>query len=214
MVRQGLFAVALMCVLAWPAHALDATNHYDVLRNGKKIGDHEIRFSRSGSTLRVVSETRMKVKFLFITAYRYHYRSEEVWKGGVLESVTTDVNDNGKRTSTRVEADGSDYVATDADGNTRRIERAFFTTNHWNVGVVAANTLYNTITGRLNEVEITNADGAPGPDAFALQVRGDLDIDTRYDMVGNWLGMTFTHDDGSEIQFRCTDCRNTMEVPS
>ncbi|SDE10688.1 DUF6134 family protein [Kordiimonas lacus] len=214
MVKHGLWAVVFLCVLAWPAHALDALNHYDVLRGGKKIGDHEIRFSRTGQTLRVVSETRMKVKFLFITAYRYHYRSEEIWHGGVLESVSTEVNDNGERTSTRIEADGGDYVAIDADGSSRRIERAFVTTNHWNVGVVAANTLYNTITGRLNEVAITGTNVAQSPEAFALQVRGDLDIDTRYDVLGNWLGMTFTHDDGSEIEFRCTDCRNTLEIPS
>ncbi len=219
MVRFGFiflaFVLAFTQVGTHAAHALDAVNHYDVLRNGKKIGDHEIRFSRTGNTLQVVSETRMKVKFLFFTAYRYHYLSEEIWNGGQLVSVTTDVNDNGKRISTLIAADGEGYVATDADGNTKRIGSGFFTTNHWNVGVVAAETLFNTITGRLNAVQITGAtEEAPRTDAFDLQVRGDLDIDTRYDVMGNWLGMSFYHDDGSLIEFLCTDCRNTLEVPS
>jgi len=207
-------ATLLLVATMNTAIAADAVNSYEVLRNGKEIGTHDISFHREGDTLKVVSETRMKVKFLFITAYRYHYRSTEVWSDGGLESVVTKVDDNGKVSETEIRLEGDIYLAEDSTGQELSVDPGFMTTNHWNADVLGVDTLFNTITGQLNKVRISPSDGgdikAPGGETYA--VRGELEINTAYDREGNWLGMSFRHTDGSLIEFRCTSCTNTLDL--
>ncbi len=200
--------------------AASAVNTYEVLRNGKRIGTHEIRFSRDGDALQVVAETNMKVKFLFITAYKYRYVSEEYWLGGELQRVETKVNDNGKELFSSATRSGSGYEVARTDGGSI-IPPAFMTTNHWNDDAPQFNQLFNTITGKINEVTFTpvtasdmTADPQLATDAKEFSVRGELNINTFYDSSGNWLGMVFEHKDGSTIEFRCVDCKNMPEIPA
>lgn len=193
--------------------ASESVNSYEVLRNGKRIGSHEIRFSREGDALRVVAETNMKVKFLFITAYKYRYVSEEVWRDGQLLSVETEVNDNGKERFSRAVLNGDGYKVARTDG-ADIIPTSFMTTNHWNDDAPAYSRLFNTITGKINEVTFTPVEAAKGGAGQEFSVRGELNINTFYDPAGHWLGMVFEHTDGSEIEFRCVDCRNMPEQPA
>lgn len=200
--------------------AVSAVNTYEVLRNGKRIGTHEIRFSRDGDALQVVAETNMKVKFLFITAYKYRYVSEEYWLGGELQRVETKVNDNGKELFSSATRNGDGYEVARTDGGSV-IPLAFMTTNHWNDDAPQFNQLFNTITGKINEVTFTpvavpeiTADQQLAIDAKEFSVRGELNINTFYDSSGNWLGMVFEHKDGSTIEFRCVDCRNMPGIPA
>jgi hypothetical protein len=207
-------AALLLVATMNAATAADAVNSYEVLRNGKEIGTHDISFHREGETLKVVSETRMKVKFLFITAYKYHYRSTERWTEAGLESVVTKVDDNGKVSETEIRREGDIYLAEDSSGQVLSVDPGFMTTNHWNADVLGVDTLFNTITGRLNEVRIGQAENRESTiaDGETYAVRGELEIDTAYDQKGNWLGMSFRHTDGSLIEFRCTSCTNTLDL--
>lgn len=197
-----------------------AVNSYEVLRNGKRIGTHEIRFERYGNALKVVAETNMKVKFLFITAYKYRYVSEELWVGGELQQVETRVNDNGKELFSSATRNGDGYKVARTDGGDV-VPPAFMTTNHWNDAAPRFSQLFNTITGKINDVTftpVTTGDISTAPqltaDAKAFSVRGELNINTFYDSSGNWLGMVFEHKDGSTIEFRCVDCKNMPEIPA
>ncbi|UTW54352.1 DUF6134 family protein [Kordiimonas sp. SCSIO 12610] len=184
-----------------------ATNSYEVLRKGKKIGTHIIRFYDQGDTLKVLAETNMKVKVLFITAFKYKYVSEETWQNGELMGVETAVNDNGKKLTTLIKRiDGGFQVNTDEDEIF--IEDEFMTTNHWTKTVVNYDALLNTVTGDIMPVEI-NPDSN---DEKRYLVRGKLNIDTFYNAKGDWLGMEFEHPKGGRIEFRCLDCENTPIV--
>lgn len=205
-----------------------SSNHYDVLRNGKKIGEHTISFRRQGDALQVTAETHMRVKILFITAFRYHYKSEESWCGDELMAVSTRVNDGGDIQQTqavRLE-DGFRVTRIAEDQETDSLDRVpeqgseddyirgtFPSTNHWNMAAIGADHLFNTITGRLNRVEISLLD-TPQPTFNRYAVRGELNINTFYDADGHWRGMAFDHTDGSRIEFRCTDCTNTPIGPA
>ena len=211
---SACFAAVLLATNVQAVSAADAVNSYEVLRNGKQIGTHDISFHREGDTLKVVSETRMKVKFLFITAYKYHYRSTEVWSEAGLESVVTKVDDNGEVAETEIRRAGDVYLAEDSSGHELPVDVGFMTTNHWNADVLGVDTLFNTITGHLNKVRISQSDAKETavPNGQTYAVRGELEINTAYDQKGNWLGMNFRHSDGSLIEFRCTSCTNTIDL--
>lgn len=181
-----------------------AINSYEILRKGKKIGTHTISFYDHGDTLKVLAETNMKVKLLFITAFKYQYTSEETWQNGELLRVKTSVNDNGKKFSTFVTRSGDSFLINAKDQETN-IDDNCMTTNHWNKTTVNYDTLLNTVTGDTMPVEISVDDS----DKNRFLVRGKLNIDTFYNEKGDWLGMKFEHPKGGKIEFRCIDCDNT-----
>ncbi|WCL53357.1 DUF6134 family protein [Gimibacter soli] len=185
--------------VASPAENLVSPASYDVYRNGKKIGEHSIRLQEDSGRLVADVRTRMRVKLLFVTVFRYDYASREVWCGDSLQQISTEVDDNG--TDIKVE------LTADEIGVLENSHGRFATTNHWNPAAMQASALFNTITGKVNKVTIQPIDaGQSGATTYA--VTGDLNIRSTYDDDGNWLGMQFRHKGGSEIEFRRTD-----EVP-
>ena len=189
----------------------EGVNSYSVRRNGKKIGTNTVSFWTEGNQLRVVSETRMKVKILFVTVYKYHYRSEEIWCAGALQSVATTVNDNGDKINTTVTRQSAGFLLEGPDGR-EDTATSFVTTNHWNTRVLKIGNLFNTISGKLNAVTITAKQGQEAP-LQEYTVRGELDINTFYEN-GHWIGMRFKHTDGSDFEFWCDRCKNTPVIPS
>jgi len=66
----------------------------------------------------------------------------------------------------------------------------------------------NTLTGRIDRVEIRPLarDAGPSPDADAYRYDGDLRLVSWYSDDGCWLGMRFEGQDGSTIEYRCRNC--------
>lgn len=190
-------------------------NHYDVFRNDNNIGNHQVCFIQSENQLKVLIETKMKVEFLSLTVYRYHYVSQEVWDSNSLNRVETRVDNNGAISKTLALRNQNGFWVNRSDSS-GLIQDSFLTTNHWNINAMSQNKLFNTITGNLNNVMISRAPvGSEQQSGLReFQVRGMLNIDTYYDVDGNWQGMRFDHKDGSEIEFRCVVCTNTPEVPT
>jgi hypothetical protein len=192
---------------------------YDVLRKGKKIGKHKIEFEQTPAGLLVTADTRMKVSILFVTVFRYRYQSEELWCDGQLLNVKTTVNDNGDKLKTNAIKVGDKYIVHNKEGEFE-IDQNFFTTNHWNPGVIETNHLFNTITGEVKGAKYSQA-GQPvletkngSKQVTQYTVDGEFNIDTFYDTSGVWSGMQFKHPDGSEIEFRCVKCDLIKETAS
>lgn len=184
---------------------------YDVLRKGKKIGSHTISFKETDEGLRVRAHTKMKVKLLFVTVYKYEYIGDDFWCDGEIVRVESKINDNGEEWSISARLDGDQYVVTSDEGTTV-LPAGSVPTNHWNMDVVNTNKLFNTITGQVDEITVNQVGretipaGGSQKDVVRYKVRGDLNIDTFYDASGNWSGMQFEHKDGSDIQFVCVRC--------
>ena len=190
---------------------------YEVLRKGKKIGSHTIQFVPKPQGLQVTAHTKMKVKLLFVTVFKYEYVSEELWCGDTLLSAQTKVNDNGDKLETSLLRTEQGYSVNTPRGS-EEIDVEFQSTNHWNINVTKANQVFNTITGELNNVsylpvEDTSIDTALGSKPVTrYEVSGDLNINSFYDRAGNWSGMAFDHADGSPIEFRCIRCGQPPET--
>lgn len=187
---------------------------FDAYRKGSRIGKHKVSFERDGDLLVVETEFKLKVKVLFITAYKFLFESTGVWKDGALQTMDVSVDDNGK--DTKVDAylsdeDGSFYV-TGRKGDFIANDWVY-PTNHWNAGVVESKVVLNTLNGALANVEIlrqgieTVETEQGAVEAERIEYTGDLrDTTVWYDSAGRWVKMVFTTKSGETIEYVCREC--------
>lgn len=185
---------------------------FDVLRNGKPIGEHVTTFTRSDAGLIVESTMKLTVRILTVPVYRFTYRSRDVWCNGRLAALEASVDDNG--TVSRVRALREDgQLVVERDGVRQRVAEDLIPTNHWNPDVLGHDRVLNTLTGLVNEVRIAPCSrpsdliAAAAPEARCHAYSGDLVTNAWYDEFGRWVGLEFNGEDGSEIVYICRRCR-------
>lgn len=229
---RAIVAVPLAAALVAPAAADDcvgpgsaaeyASRHgrdrleFDVLRNGKRVGQHVTRFSRDGGYLVVESEMTLRIRLLFIDAYRYRYAATERWCDGRLVDLEARVDANGDRSTIAAQARGDALEVVGPHG-TVAAPLGVFSTNHWHAGVLDAETVLNTLTGRINQVRIEacatpHPDGEGPPQARCFDYHGDLRARVWYDDAGRWVGLAFDGEDGSRFEYRCRNCASAHEA--
>lgn len=113
--RRGLLVSSfcgLVAVAARPASTQQAPRQiwdgrirqreYAVFWQKEEIGRHVYVITPTDGTasFKVTTDVDMTVKIGFITAFRYKHHSEEVWRDGYLESLTSETNDDGKNQKT------------------------------------------------------------------------------------------------------------------
>jgi hypothetical protein len=160
---------------------------FDVMRNGKDIGDHSYTFSGSPAQFRVQVRTDVHVKVPVIRAnlYTFTHQSTESWRNGHLEKLTATTDD-----------DGTPHTVSIGAGQT-------LPASLWEVDTVQASALLNTIDGSVMRVRV--ADLGVGPvaggslSAHHYRISGDLKRDVWYDTNGLLAGLTMTAEDGSRV---------------
>lgn len=186
--------------------------HFDVYRNGTRVGFHRVRFQAGDKGLAVEAQFQIQVTFLGITVYRYRYDSSALWTDGSLSAIRTTVDDDGAVLEVQARRIGRHFYV--AAGDTAYETSApLFPTNHWNAGVLGQNRVLNTLTGQVNNVHIA----ASGPDRVETErgpvaathyaYTGDLQTDVWYDAAGRWVKMRFRGRDGSLIDYVCRQCQ-------
>lgn len=187
---------------------------FDAYRKGSRVGKHKVSFKRNGDLLIVETEFKLKVKVLFITAYKFLFESTGVWKDGVLQTMDVSVDDNGKDTKVDAylsEEDGKFYV-TGRKGDFVGTDWVY-PTNHWNAGVLGSKVVLNTLNGALANVEIlrqgieTIETKKGTVDAERIEYTGELrDTTVWYDSAGRWVKMVFTTKSGETVEYVCREC--------
>ncbi len=184
---------------------------FSVARNGTPVGNHRISIERRGAELTVNSSFEITVNVLFFTAYRYRYESSSIWHRGCLVALEAVTNDNGE--VSRVEARRvGDELRIEGPSGIVSHQPGLYPTEHWHAGVLAAESVLNTISGKVNRVRIEAAgddmvivDGKPHP-ARRYVYRGELENEVWYDDEGRWVRMRFRAKDGSTIEYECRRC--------
>ena len=215
--------IAVFIVVMTPSVALsdvDPINLYgdvinfDVLREGKVIGQHETRFSWKNNELFVRSRMFLEISVLIFPVYAFDYKSTEIWKNDRLEGLKVRVVDGDEKTEViaTLTARGNMLNISGPHGPAT-VENSILSTNHWNAAVVHDNKVLNTLTGKVNHVVIE-----PGgvqllslPHGTVQTVRYDYTGDLSgtsvwYDSDGRWVKLQFKARDGSTIDYRCTSC--------
>ena len=187
---------------------------FDVIRKGKKIGEHVTRFEPADDGLLVVNDLDLKVKVLFITAFKLDYHSEAVWDESGLKLLETKVKQGRKRRVLEGLRDGDIFSWTTPKGESLSADNpeTLYPTDHWHVGVVDQHQVLNTLTGAMDDVNIRpvqweSVPTGTGPRrALKYQYEGDLDNQVWYDEAGRWVGLQFKGKDGSTVRYVCRQC--------
>ena len=185
------------------AAAYDNPTTYTITRKGKKIGTHELRIDKNGNDITVDVISKIRVTVLKIPVFQFDYSATEFWKDGALESVTSDVKENDKETSVKLQSAGGTSVLSSA-GKEEKAARLNFTSNHWNPAVTSATRVFNTLTGKASDVTVEfigNETIGSGIEAKHYRYSGDITADTWYDTTGKWVKLSFAGKDGSLIEY-------------
>ncbi len=185
------------------AAAYATTTSYTITRKGKKIGTHRLTFERDGSQLTVKVVSNIKVTVFKVPVFRFNYQATEIWQNGQLQSVSSEVIENDKKTTVMLESNDNTSTLTTMNGK-ETVERILFSSNHWNPDVVNTGTVFNTLTGKASKVNIElikQQAQVNGLTANRYRYTGDIQADTWYDANGRWIQLQFKGKDGSIIQY-------------
>lgn len=198
----------------WAVQSYGDDMLFTVKREGKPIGSHSVKFRQEGGAFVVDTETRLKVKFLFFTAYKFEYTAQEVWQNGEVRQVFADTNNNGEDLSYEMTFDAGQVTIKDGGvNNVFQLEPNTYPSNHWHPRVLGADVIINTLSGIPNQVEITPRDwelvqtGKGERRAQRYEYSGELaNVSSWYDEAGRWVALEFKGDDGSTITYECVRC--------
>lgn len=190
-----------------PEEAYGETVRYNIYRNGKSVGEHQLQFSRDGNTLLVSVESNIVVTVLKVPVFRFSYRCDEQWTQGTLRSVNSAIKENKKSQTASLNTKDESQMLVDIDGKSHNAALGL-TSNHWHPGVIQNDKLFNTLTGRANQYKLTEIGEETlrisNTDVLATRYRysGQLNSDVWYDNKGRWVKLLFSADDGSAIEYR------------
>ncbi len=185
---------------------------FDVYREDSKVGFHWVKFTKMGKGIGVESKFKLRINFLFFTAFQFDYQSTATWTKGHLRRLKATIDDDGKLFSILAVRKLDFFRLNGPDGEVR-VNAPLYPTNHWNVAVLEQNRVLNTLTGKINNIQIKAQNREPvlteNGNIFATRYTysGDLETEVWYDDAGRWVKMRFKARDGSTIKYVCRRCQ-------
>jgi hypothetical protein len=212
--RHKHFRTALATVLASLAPlAAQANNTWDfrVFLDDKEIGTHRFDLlDRGGGERQLVSEARMAVKLLFVTAYTYDHHDVEHWNGNCLSKLTSKTDDNGDKHQVEVQRQGASTVVQTRSG-AQTLGDCVLTFAYWNPAMLKQTRLLNSQDGEHIEVKITDA-GADSILVRGVQTQArryelrsknqKLSIDLWYSPNDEWLALESKTERGQKLIYK------------
>lgn len=181
---------------------------FDVYRDGDRIGSYSTRFSGDAQQWRMQAEMKLELRWL-LWRYRYHYQGSEYWRGNELQRLEILLDDDGDRSELLFQRDDDRLRA----AGLPEVDLPVLPSHHYNKALIASDRLLNTLTGRLNRVEVKSLGQARiemttgSIEALGYRYSGDLrDTEAWYDNAGRWVGLRFVDRHGGQVEFRCRSC--------
>jgi hypothetical protein len=166
---------------------------FTALREDSELGQHRVRFARSGGRLTVDIDIALEVKIGFITVFRYSHRGHEEWRDGRLISMETRTDDDGEEfrvdaratsEGLRVTGSGGDYLA----------PAETIPGSYWNIALLDRPEVLNSQKGELTPID-TRFLGSENISAGPRRITADhhriigptLVIDVWYNDADQWV---------------------------
>ena len=174
---------------------------FDVIRDGRQLGTHIIRFERDGDALRVVSDVDLRVGLGPVTVFRYEHDATEYWQNGELLRFESRTLKDGERLQVSAERSGDqldiDGMNYDAVPLSVQLPAALSVSSHWRGYSTDATAIFNTETGEAMDVVFTDLGtetltiNGRSITAQRLRMAGTLTVDLWYGPDGEWIKCEF-----------------------
>lgn len=222
----SLLVTGLLVQFASQVHAVTTATHhqgvdaarideYDIFRNDRRVGTHMVKRLRSDDRLVVEIRSRIRITLIGFELYRFHYDAREEWDESGLLSLSVQVDDDGKPAALEGKRQDNEfqwqYGQMQASSS-----MPVYPTNHWNAAVLDHDAVLNTLTGKINKVNITrdvtnsSLQDIDLTSATRYRYEGQLQLSSWYSDDGDWLAMQFIAKDGSVIDYRCSNCKQVQ----
>jgi len=181
--------------------------NFEIYRNDKRVGQHQVRFKIDGNSLTVVIESSIRITILKIPVFTFRYRATEIWQEDQLVSASASTVENKKRSTVSLQNEGKHSRLSTLNGP-EKVELLNQASNHWNANVLRESRFFNTLTGEAMDVVIESL-GEQSIRTSSGQIMaqhyrylGEALPDVWYDSDGRWVGLAFEADDGSKIRYQ------------
>lgn len=198
-----------------PAEVYGNPAIYEVFRNKKAIGTHSLAFNHENNELVVEVDSKLAVKMLGVTVYKYSYKATEVWSAGELVLLETRINDNRKKQRVIKASSRGQYLLVEDSSKTepRTMPLPQFGSNHWHPGAILSRRIFHTLHGRLYQGppealgwERVVLQGGDVVSARRFRYEAGFNAEVWYDSDWRWIKLSFKADDGSTIEYKCVTC--------
>jgi len=181
---------------------------FDVLRNASRIGEHVVRLTQSGNTLRADISVEMAVGIGPITVFRYTHSVREEWHDGRFRWMESKTNDNGTQHHVIAERSADGVPVRVGGSGAAVLPAGTIPLTHWNLECMRS-PLFNPQTGlplnmsvRRRALETVELGGGRVLRAQRYSLVGETTMDTWYDDAEVWTALQSAGRDGSMISYR------------
>jgi Family of unknown function (DUF6134) len=171
------------------------------------IGHHNFRLTEQAGQRTLLTEADFRVRFLFLTAYRYQHLNTEIWQGDCLQKIESRTDANGRILNVngwRGPA-GFEFHAPVTLGPVPDCVKTFA---YWDAGILEEDTLLNPQTGELMPITVEQLPeeelrvrGLEIPARKYRLITKDLSLDIWYSTDREWLALESTTKDGRKLRY-------------
>lgn len=193
-------ALMLLGPALWPAAARGAPADlgFRVLRDGREVGTHRVRFAEEAGLLRATTALRIAVRLAGFTVFRFTQDTVELWRGERLVALESRSDRNGREGFCEARAEGGALLLRGPGGEVRLPASACPLT-WWRAASLTADVpLFEVRAGRPVAPRIERIAAAGGR---RIRVIGEETNEARYDAAGRWVGFETTGEDGSVARY-------------
>ena len=180
--------------------------NFRVYLDDSEIGYHRFQLTDTKESQKLVTEADFRVKFLFLTAYKYQHRNVETWRNDCLQAIESETDINGESFAVRG-LQKPDVFAFEVGELETVVSDCVNTFAYWNADFLDKSRLLNSQTGELMPITVE-----PLPEEN-ITVRGvtttarkyrllaeDLNLDL-YSKDDEWLGLESTTKSGRKLRY-------------
>lgn len=168
---------------------------YQILMGEDPIGSEQVKIEPQGDRTKVTVTATTRVKVLFIN-FRYDHKREELWKGGILESMTATTDDDGTPHRIEMAREAGGYRLT-VDGKTQQAPAGILPLTLWTPQVLKHTQLLSVIDGAPYKVAARKVGaesveaGGKAQEAAHHRIEGDVERDLWFAADGTLLKTRF-----------------------
>lgn len=208
-VRPATAAVSASAESAPGALPVPAGNElaFRMIRHGSDIGRHVLTFEPQGDTLTVRIAVDAVVTLLSVPIVRYSHHAVEVWKAGMLSSVTGETNKNGEHEWIKASRDSEGLVVLGSQTERYIAPEPAGGASYWNRRLLDG-PMISLEDGVLLRPKVLQEPPESIPLASGGTVRaerfklsGSFKINLWYDETNTWASLGLSVKDGSYVHY-------------